>query len=461
MNDAADHVDVMNLVEGKLATLRESTFPSARISSSEGGDGHPLRHEATAAKLLSFIQESISLAHQYEARWGFTEEDLLSIGANPPRGLLIDCTSLYIPDYFRMEEDILADFGWYYIEFDFSRSIFKHMSIRFESYGKRVEFIFNGTSIMGSGDISLRKSWGKIHATDFSVKDSFRASGYFNLIDIKESEITLLNIQAATIRRADIINCTLSGGVQIYATTIQEDISFRESRIKLIAKFEECRFELPPDFHDASAPSVTTFLHNEYGLAKDKERSEVFITNKQIMNDTPGRFRALRIAMKKAGAQHEEAEFFAQELRSRRRAALYPGTDIDMDIVEMAVSCAYDCVSVFGTSIGRALLSFTLWNVAFWFVFYIFEIFFCENKQCFLINKMESRVFSEHPALTLAMQNALNPLSIFASNAFVSANSPMLLALSLLHSIGSVGIAALLLLAIKSRFQRSGGGGGA
>lgn len=180
------------------------------------------------------------------------------------------------------------------------------------------------------------------------------------------------------------------------------------------------------------------------------------------MNDTPGRFRALRIAMKKAGAQHEEAEFFAQELRSRRRAALSSDSHIKMDMAEIAISWLYDQISAFGTSIWRALLSFILWNFAFWCVFYIFEIFFCNNKQCFLINKnLESKIFSEHPALTIAMQNALSPLSIFASNAFINANSITLLALSLLQSIGSVGIAALLLLAIKGRFQRGGGGSSA
>ena len=120
----------MDRVEWELAALRESTFPSGRLSACEGHDGLPLLHVTMAAELLSFIQESISLAHQHEDEWGFTAEDLLHIGANPPRGLLIDCTSLHIPDSFSMEENILADFGWYYIEFDFSRSIFKHMSIR-------------------------------------------------------------------------------------------------------------------------------------------------------------------------------------------------------------------------------------------------------------------------------------------------------------------------------------------
>lgn len=462
MNDAQDHADLMNRVEGKLAALRESTFPSGRLSACEGHDGLPLLHMAMAAELLSFIQESISLAHQHEDEWGFTAQDLLHIGVNPPRGLLIDCTSLHIPDTFSMEENILEDFGWYYIEFDFSRSLFKHMHIRFESYAKRVEFILNATTILGSGDISLQKSSATIYATDFSVKKIFRTSGSFDLIEIKRSEIALLEIHGARIRRAHIINCNISDGINVRRVTILEDISFRESRIKLIATFDDCKFVLPPDFHDVSAPSETAFLHTEYGLAKDKKRSEVFITNKQIMNDTPGRFRALRLAMKKAGAQHEEAEFFAQELRSRRRAALSSESHIRMDMAEITISWLYDQISAFGTSIWRALLSFILWNFAFWWVFYIFEIFFCNNKQCFLINKnLESKIFSEHPALTIAMQNALNPLSIFASNAFINANSITLLALSLLQSIGSVGIAALLLLAIKGRFQRGGGGSSA
>gem|GEM_PF-3811623 len=448
----------MNLVEGELAEFRELTFPSNQISSKEGRDGLPLLHAVSVASLLTFIQESISLAHRHEYQWGFTEEELDHIGVNPPRGLLIDCTSLHIHGYFEIEENILESFGWYYIEFYFSHSTFEHMHIRFESYIKRVEFVFNGTKILGSGAINLRKSSGKIYAISLFVKKSFKASGCFDLIEIKKSEIGLLEIWMAKIKKARIINCNISEGIEITGVDIKEDVSFRESKIKLSAKFKDCKFELPPDFHDVSAPSETTFLHIEYGLARDKERSEVFIESKQIMNDTPGRFRALRIAMKKAGAQHEEAEFFAQELRSRRRAALYPDADIKMDIAEIAVSYIYDWVSVFGTSIWRALLSFAIWNFAFWLVFYIFEIFICEKDQCFLKNKIENVVFSEHPAFTIAIQNALNPLSIFASNTFVSANNTMLLALSLLQGIGSVSIAALLLLAIKGRFQRSGGG---
>lgn len=458
MNAPADRHEVMKLVEGKLAALRESRFPCSRISSCDGDDGRPSQHAVTAAELLAFIQESISLAHQYEYQWRFTAEELILISSKPRFAMHIDCSNLHITQYFLIKEEILKDFGEYYIEFDFSLSTLDNITISFDAYKKRIGLVLRKTKITGFAHLQLNESSGIIHVTDSRFSDAFILTGNFDSIEIKKSIMTQLYIRASTIRSLSIIDSSISAGVKITGVTIQEDISFRESRIKSSLKFLNCKFKLPPDFHDVSAPSETTFLHIDYGLATDKKRSEVFIESKRIMNDTPGRFRALRIAMKKAGAQHEEAEFFAQELRSRRRAALYPDADIKMDIAEIAVSCIYDWVSVFGTSILRALLSFAIWNFAFWIVFYIFEIFICEKDQCFLKNKIENVVFSEHPAFAIALQNALNPLSIFASNTLVSANSTMLLALSLLQGIGSVSIAALLLLAIKGRFQRSGGG---
>ena len=68
------------------------------------------------------------------------------------------------------------------------------------------------------------------------------------------------------------------------------------------------------------------------------------------------------------------------------------------------------------------------------------------------------RVFTGMEGLGLAVQNATNPLALIGYSPAVRVDNGSVFALSLVQSVGSLGIVALFFLAVRNRFQRSGGG---
>lgn len=58
----------------------------------------------------------------------------------------------------------------------------------------------------------------------------------------------------------------------------------------------------------------------------------------------------------------------------------------------------------------------------------------------------------------LLVQNLFNPTGLFTDKALVRVNSGIVALLCVIHTLGAFGIFTLLLLSIRSMFQRSGGG---
>jgi hypothetical protein len=140
------------------------------------------------------------------------------------------------------------------------------------------------------------------------------------------------------------------------------------------------------------------------------------------------------------------------------------------------LSITYYLVSNYGTSPGRALAAFILWNVS-WAVIlataitaapWLYAIHgsrirlgFPASPPAIQINCPSgapdcAHAFRAFHTLGLAFQNAINPLAIVNSNSFVTVTRFQIVLLSVIQSVGSFSIFALLLFAIRSRFQRGG-----
>lgn len=66
-------------------------------------------------------------------------------------------------------------------------------------------------------------------------------------------------------------------------------------------------------------------------------------------------------------------------------------------------------------------------------------------------------ILSDNPWLALGLQNALNPIALLSEKALATTASGWVFILSLIQSVGSLSILALLLFAIRGNFQKGSG----
>lgn len=267
--------------------------------------------------------------------------------------------------------------------------------------------------------------------------------------------------------------------------------SFNYAKIDRALTFDTVLFFFSPAFFDAELTANITFKNTHISIFDEDRRrfrsSVIALGMDWLSNAASGHdpglrrmlpyrasddisgvsraARALRLAMKKAGAHWEEARFFAVELRADRRD---PGTDLTS--VDRAISLIYDVVSRYGTSPVHAVATFIAWNLAFIVVVstlmeaspYIRAMEIPTGFGTILGLPPGALVanvplFRDYEAVGFVLQSAFNPLAIFSSSPAIKINSFWLAALSLVQSLGTLGIAALAVLSLRTRFQRGGG----
>ena len=162
--------------------------------------------------------------------------------------------------------------------------------------------------------------------------------------------------------------------------------------------------------------------------------------------------RHLRIEMQKRRWTREESRFFAEEQRLERELTPLIGPQG----LEKCISFAYDSASCYGASVARAIGAFVLWTLMFLAIF--FGASLIDVVPSFW-NASKSSPFVENPWIALTLQNAANPLALLSDKPLVSVTSGVLWFFSLVQTIGSLSLFTLLLLALRGRFQRGGGGG--
>jgi hypothetical protein len=181
-------------------------------------------------------------------------------------------------------------------------------------------------------------------------------------------------------------------------------------------------------------------------------------------------FRVLKSHMAKIRSQGDELMFFSLEMRMERRLMRWRTSPFSK-----LLSFAYDAVSIYGLSPGRALTALFLWNIGAFVLFatlgLVYEWSIHSSFPYWLgipsseIAIVESSLggsgglIENAPVVGLVIQNALNPLALISPKSLVLTKSWWIFGISVVQSAGVVAIATLFVLAIRSRFQKGSGGG--
>lgn len=281
---------------------------------------------------------------------------------------------------------------------------------------------------------------------------------------LRDSKISDLVCDDVAWLRMDLQDSVVSNELRLSRVTTSEPINLQRTQCGKKAQFDRCKFYATPDVHGAVFPSNTIFIDCEFGFQRDWR----WWRNKVYSADAAENFRVMKVAMKNAGAVLEEMRFFALEMRERRLIVRSRGA---MSGTDRIVSRLYDMVSCYGTSIGRALSSFVLWNCVF------MMLFFCLGREGMLPDAGKTPVgrsavvkpgiapvcipvpVTDHlllayPAAGYTLQNIISPGAVLSKSGLMPMTNWPVLVLSVIQSLGSLALAALLLLAIRGKFQR-------
>jgi hypothetical protein len=387
-------------------------------------------------------------------------------GTRPLWGVLIqiDCSHLKVSGEVKTES-VVPPLDLTRIQYQLANSEFEHVKMQFDVEGStRVSL-----SVEASKLISLKvEGLGYLICHETEIR-SLVIRGKCNTVMISRSTIKEhLIFYAASVAEVRLISTTIEGSFEAENSSFGE-VDFGLSAVKTRLVVNDCRFMRPPNVHDSPLPSDAVFSRSIFldQALRERFKAQLSPRSERSYTSAAERYRALRLAMKKAGSQDEELRFFALEMRCRRQQGQVTG-------IERVVSWLYDVVSVYGSSASRAMLVFILWNAAFCALFVcVFEggpflqslniptgfgtVFGVSSTNPAAIDNTMA-AFRGHEVLALTLQNALNPFAALGGSPAVRVNNLSIAVLCIIQSIGSVASGALALLALRLKFQRSGGG---
>lgn len=332
-----------------------------------------------------------------------------------------------------------------------------------------------GESIKDYGYISVQFA-----DSVFKDKTSFRFLRFFSIVSFDKAQFkngwanfgdsvfmntaVFENIEFEC--EADFENCKFLAGS-----------TFQNTTFNFSASFKDCVFHSPPRFHGSTLHQGTTFFKAKFPQVKTEYWDSSMWDNQDQMA-----FRTLKLLMAAQREQHQEAKFFALELKAQRQAEYSPRILTASRIGQpfmWVLSMLYYMTSNYGQSPTRAINSFLIWNAGFAFLFWSIEKWahkiwianYCIFKTCLGIDvayqifvvpaslTQTGSALARVPAFTLALQNTLNPLGLLSEKSLIFSQSLWIYCLSFIQSIGSLALFTLFLLAIRGRFQKGSGGG--
>jgi hypothetical protein len=364
--------------------------------------------------------------------------------------------------------------------------IFRYVTIDLEgsAVGSRFEIIGwsdtgQATSCQALHCVNLTKtkigmvSVARAHLLTVSCRDSV-----ISILAVHWSAIEMLDLRSCSIDkytefdRADVsyieaMRAAIPGGISILDSRVYF-MSLRSARIDERLTCMRTGFDMVPDLTGTTLPVDLSLPPSQISLARSVDvlaHIERRVSEKvEVVPDRAplsARYRLLRLAMKARGAHDLEALYFAREMRAERA-----DRNNHYGTVDRFLSWLYDSVSEYGTSVHRALGWFLAWNTGFMLFFVLLQVLGPISVVFgYVVGLPEGAIRAENPAyvgveaIGLSLQNAFNPLAMLSSNPAIKVNNPGLAFLSQVQTLGSIGIAALALLALRSRFQRGSGGG--
>lgn len=251
-----------------------------------------------------------------------------------------------------------------------------------------------------------------------------------------------LNISKAEIGCLVARNLILKN-IRADAASFEEVMSFDGCRIS-IARFAQCKFfdgwmfsnctfHNAPNFTDAKMDRQHTSFSN------CRFRAAGSLIGSRCTPEDVAKYRYLRAHFSRAKDFYYENLFYSLEQRGHRISGNAPFFD-------KIISFVYDSLSDYGNSVARP-----------------FSIFFCQILLFAILfgvigGAVGRGVFLMHPAIGLSLQNSFNPVGLFSEKSIVTVDSGVTYAFSLVQAIFSVVLIALMLIGIRSRFKKGGGG---
>jgi hypothetical protein len=417
----------------------------------------------TAAQLVEYIEDvQVIILQELQSAIDSVKTDFWGVL------IQIDCTHL------KVMGDIRTEIG-----IEGLGSIRMQYALKFSEF---VNHVYMQFSVADSGYVSLNVSGSKfdtlrvdgalrsVYADDAKIRRHLMINGMYDQVTFSNSMIEEAHLGGASIADVRLISTSVMGSFSAEDCCFGE-LDFGLSTVKKRLVFDRCRFMHPPNMHATSLPSDTIFRKNVFLDSELVERFKPVLTitrrsDSLLYTSAADRFRALRLAMKAAGSQDEELRFFALEMRTRRQGGHMAG-------IERVVSWLYDVVSAYGSSVTRAMVVFFAWNLAFYALFFVTITFGPLLHSLSIPTGFGTTLgvpstnpptvdntiaaFKGNEVLALTLQNALNPFAALSGSPAVRVNNLSLAMLSIIQSIGSVAAGALALLALRLKFQRSGG----
>lgn len=294
---------------------------------------------------------------------------------------------------------------------------------------------------------------------EFRGNTSFRGVKFANCADFQDSRFfgkTFFNGVAF----ADLANF---GDANFSSQIVFSNCEFKTTTIFTGAKFAQC-----PRFHDADLHQDTSFIKAKFGSMGLASIFRPILINevmkKEIRWDSEARaYRTLKLLMSKQQAQHEATQFFAAEMRCRRRQA-----GMRRPVLYFS-SLIYDLFSEFGQSVGRVLFVLLLVNAAFTFVYYQQGLHdsasgharfgIVEQPNTAISAAIHSRRWDQDsPWLALSLQS-LNPVAFLSpKHTWVQVYDGAIYAQGVSQSLLNLVLLILLAISLRGQFRRGAGG---
>lgn len=261
-----------------------------------------------------------------------------------------------------------------------------------------------------------------------SAKGNMRGA-YINLTKAK---VGVLDISDLKIRNIRADGCTFNETMSMHRCKISVS-RFAHCSFSDGWKFWSCSFFNAPNFTDAKMDrQYTEFFDCQFTSAGKLFGSDCSI-------DDVAKYRYLRGHFARSKDTYQENLFYCLEQRGLRIAG-------GSSMFDRLLSFLYDALGDYGNSVGRPLGIFAGQIFLFAVIFYLIG------------GAIGKGVFLEHPAIGLSLQNSFNPIGLFSEKSMISIERVEVYGLALLQAIFSIVLIALMLIGIRSRFKKGGGG---
>lgn len=266
----------------------------------------------------------------------------------------------------------------------------------------------------------------KFHEVNFS-NNKFK---YFQLSHVEVNEIAHFN------------GVKFSENIDFSKNITFNQADFSNATFKKKANFAHCTFNAAPLFHEAVLHQDTSFEGAKFLKCETDEDYRAYRTLKQHMNSVHATLEESRFfALEQRTRQHLDI----QELKSDWKNKLYL-------LPNIIISQFYSEISSYGQSTFMPIA----WLVFFWFMFglgiYSLPDMIATNDEYI---KNSAAWVNQYPkGFGYALQNIVNPFSIFAKDIPFYAKNNWAIFFGHIQSLFSLAFITLWLFAVRRRFQK-------